>query len=264
MPKSATDALRAAALRPDWSAPATVCGLSTLRPGGVSRGAWGLAGGAAGGLNLGEHCGDDADDVRENRRRLRGLLPSEPLWLDQVHGNSVVDGDACATGREPRPKADAAIATRRGVVLAVLTADCLPVLLTNASGSAVGIAHAGWRGLAAGVLEATVAALARASDDHRWIAWLGPAIGPTRFEVGSEVRHAFVEQDAAAAHAFVPAGAPGKWYADLFALARDRLAQAGVLEVHGGGLCTASDARRFYSYRRDRTTGRMASLIWLG
>lgn len=261
---SSTDDLREAVLRPQWPAPANVHALSTLRAGGVSRGPWGLVGGGPGGLNLGERCGDAHACVRENRRRLRALLPSEPLWLDQVHGTEVVEADTLVARSGPPPRADAAIATRGGVVLAVLTADCLPVLLTNASGSAVGVAHAGWRGLAAGVVESTLAALARASTDRRWFAWLGPAIGPSRFEVGAEVRRAFVDQDAAAARAFVPAGPPDKWWADLFALARLRLARAGVIDVYGGGICTASQPDRFYSYRRDRTTGRMASLIWLG
>lgn len=270
-------------LLPDWPAPAGVRAFVTLRSGGFSRGAWGLADGAAGGWNLATHCGDDADAVRRNRERLRTLLPAEPRWLEQVHGTAVHDADpgalaprrmgagAHATGAVPAadddrpglPCADAAVTARRGVVLAVLTADCLPVLLSNRSGSVVGIAHAGWRGLAAGVLERTLDALAARAADRDWIAWLGPAIGPASFEVGEEVREAFVAADAAASDAFTAGRAAGKWQADLFMLARQRLASAGVASIHGGGECTVSDAARFYSYRRDRVTGRMASLIWL-
>lgn len=267
---SSTDASPAAEaaqrhlMLPDWPAPAGVRGFVTLRHGGVSRGPWGRAGGEAGGWNLGGHCGDEPSDVARNRALLRGLLPAEPLWLDQVHGTEVFDVDAreLAADAVP-PRADAAVTGRRGAVLAVLTADCLPVLLTNASGSVAGIAHAGWRGLAGGVLERTVEALARLTDDRRWLAWLGPAIGPACFEVGGEVRDAFVGHDGDAGAAFVPAASAGKWMADLDALARLRLARAGVHSIRGGGRCTVSDRESFYSYRRDRITGRMASLIWL-
>jgi len=264
MPPSTTDDDARNWLLPQWPAPARVRSLSTLRTGGVSQGAWGLVGGAAGGWNLGAHCGDVDADVVENRRRLRRALPSDPVWLEQVHGVEVLDADrapACEAG--VRPRADAAVTARAGTVLAVLTADCLPVLLTDRAGSAVGLAHAGWRGLAAGVVERTVEALERIAGPGRWMAWLGPAIGPSWFEVGEDVLEAFVRDDPQAARSFAPAGAPGKWLADLFALARSRLARAGVSEVYGGGVCTASDARRFYSFRRDRVTGRMASLIWI-
>ncbi len=247
--------------------------ISTLRDGGVSRGQWGLADGSPGGWNLGAHCGDSPSDVTENRLLLRERVPAEPIWLEQVHGAEVLDADqfVAANGaeREPRstpgvrPRADAAVTTRRGVVLAVLTADCLPVVLTSKLGTAVGVAHAGWRGLAGGVLENTVRALDRARPGERWIAWLGPAIGPARFEVGEDVFDAFVTDDAGAAPAFAPTGAPGKWHADLYALARRRLARVGVRDVAGGGLCTASDPQRFYSFRRDGVTGRMASLVWI-
>jgi YfiH family protein len=172
--------------------------------------------------------------------------------------------DAPAPGAQRVPQADAAVTARPGTVLAVLTADCLPVLLCNVSGSVAGVAHAGWRGLAHGVLERTVEALARRSGDRRWIAWLGPAIGPCCFEVGDEVRQVFVAQDAAAAQAFAAGARPGKWQADLYTLARIWLAGCGVQSVHGGGACTACDSGRFYSYRRDRVTGRMASVAWLG
>lgn len=257
-------------LCPDWPAPADVRAFVTLRTGGVSSGPWGLAGGAAGGWNLGVHCGDSPADVAENRARLRRRLPAEPLWLDQVHGAEVLDADAWvgvagprpAREAQPRPVADAAVTSARGRVLAVLTADCLPVLIADAHGVAVGIAHAGWRGLAAGVVERTVEAL-RTKGARTPVAWLGPAIGARRFEVGDDVRQAFVAHDVRAAPAFVALPVPGKWLADLYALARLRLASCGVTRVSGGGACTASDPARFYSYRRDRDTGRMASLVWI-
>lgn len=250
-------------LLPDWPAPAGVRGFATLRHGGVSRDAWGCEGGRPGGWNLGAHCGDAPADVTRNRALLRRLLPAEPLWLDQVHGTVVFDADARPGTPATPPRADAAVTARRGVVLAVLTADCLPVLVTNASGSVAGVAHAGWRGLAAGVLEATLDALERLTDDRHWLAWLGPAIGPGAFEVGDEVRQAFAVADPGSAAAFVPARQPGKWMADLPALAKRRLAQRGVASIAGGEACTVADPRRFYSYRRDHVTGRMASLLWL-
>lgn len=266
MPGFPADVAPRDCLIPDWDAPASVRAFVTLRSGGVSRGAWGLYDGSAGGWNLGAHCGDAAADVADNRARLRSFLPQEPLWLEQVHGDTVLDADLPASAvaaSESRPVADAAVSGARGCVLAVLTADCLPVLLTNARGDAVGIAHAGWRGLCAGVLENTVAALARKSEDHAWRAWLGPAIGPELFEVGEEVRAAFVDRDPQGASAFVPGATSGKWLGDLYALARLRLRASGVGVITGGNLCTVSEPRRFYSYRRDRSTGRMASLIWL-
>lgn len=237
-------------LRPDWPAPAGVRGAVTTRAGGVSAGRYDS-------LNLATHVGDDADAVAENRRRLRAALalPSEPAWLTQVHGRDV----AVLPGPLP-PAADAAVTRRRGAVLAVLVADCLPVLLASRDGDAVGVAHAGWRGLAAGVIEAAVRALG--ADPAKLLAWLGPCIGPAAFEVGPEVREAFVAADPAAAGEFAP-GRAGRFQADLPALARRRLAACGVREVHGGGWCTHADAARFYSYRRDGETGRMAALVWL-
>jgi YfiH family protein len=239
-------------IHPDWPAPATVRTACTTRHGGVSRGPWS-------GLNLGRGSGDEPAAVSENRRRLRQALrlPAEPCWLRQVHGVQV----ARLPGDAPEPEADASRATTPGVVCVVQTADCLPVLFCDAAGTMVAAAHAGWRGLAGGVLERTVAALP--APPSRLLAWLGPAIGPEAFEVGEEVRAAFVEADAAAAAAFRPGAAAGKHYADLWTLARLRLARAGVVRVSGGGLSTHADARRFYSYRRDGVTGRMASLIWL-
>lgn len=237
-------------IKPDWPAPAGVHALVTTRTGGASLPPFDS-------LNLGDHVGDDPAAVALNRQRLRAFLPAEPCWLKQVHGTAVAQAD----GLRDAIEADASVAFAPGTVCAVLTADCLPVLFCDRQGSRVAAAHAGWRGLAAGVLEASVAALQCESADI--MAWLGPAIGPQAFEVGEEVREAFVHDLPATASAFVP-GPPGKWFADIYELARLRLARAGVGSVHGGGLCTYADAARFYSYRRDRTTGRMAALVWLG
>lgn len=251
---------------PDWPAPARVRALSTTRAGGVSVGAYGLAGGRPGGLNLGTHVADDPAAVAENRRRLAAHLPAMPRWLEQVHGCAVATADGVADGTVPQ--ADASIATEAGHVCAIMTADCLPVLLCDTEGTVVGAAHAGWRGLCEGVIEATLARMAaRAAPGAQWLAWLGPAIGPSAFEVGAEVREAFLaharDHERQAVEAAFRAGAPGKYLADIYALARTRLARAGCTQVHGGDACTVSDADRFYSYRRDRTTGRMATLAWL-
>lgn len=262
MPNSNTDPADHL-LRPEWPAPPGVHAFVTLRRGGTSRGPYGGPDGAAGGWNLAAHCGDDPVDVAANRQRLRRLLPGDPLWLEQVHGSAVFDADLARLPCAAPPVADAAVTRVRGRVLAVLTADCLPVLLARADGGAVGIAHAGWRGLAEGVIERTVERLRAKGGDASVLAWLGPAIGPLRFEVGDEVRRAFVGADPGAQAAFVELPRPGKWLADLYALARLRLGRCGVHAVSGGGSCTVSDPERFYSYRRDRTTGRMASLIWI-
>ncbi len=249
-------------IAPDWPVSAAVRAFVTVREGGVSAGPFGSAGGAARGLNLGDHVGDDPAAVRENRARLEAGLPGPVRWLRQVHGIAVHDADAPAP--DAPAIADAAITTRPGTVVAVMTADCLPVLLADARGRGVGVAHAGWRGLAAGVLEATVDAMrAQLGAGAPLQAWLGPAIGPAAFEVGDEVRGVFCRLDAGAAQAFVPGPASGQWLADLYALARLRLASRGVTDVSGGGLCTVTDAARFYSHRRDRTSGRLASLVWL-
>jgi YfiH family protein len=246
-------------LRPDWPAPANVHAFVTTRAGGVSGGPWAS-------LNLGDHVGDDPAAVAENRRRLRAHLPAEPVWLRQVHGIHCCDAQVLSgAGSAMPPEADAALSRAPGVVCAVLTADCLPLLLCDEAGSAVAAAHAGWRGLAGGVIESTVAALGVPGE--RLLAWLGPAIGPGNFEVGDEVRAAFVAHDAQAAAAFA-ARAEGKWLCDIYLLARQRLAALGVRRVFGGNeagadFCTVRDAARFYSYRRDGVTGRMASLIWL-
>lgn len=246
---------------PDWNAPPSIGAVVTTRTGGVSGGPYG-DGAGGGGLNLGMHVGDRAEHVEQNRRTLRAHLPGEPVWLSQVHGIEVIDADAIA-GSGAVPVADASVSATPGVVCAIQTADCLPVLFCDVAGRVVGAAHAGWRGLVNGVLESTVMAM-RAKGADRIIAWLGPAIGPERFEVGQEVRDAFVAHDAAASAAFTASPMqPGKYFADIYALARQRLDGAGVTRCHGGGLCTVSDAQRFYSYRRDHVTGRMASLIWV-
>ncbi len=248
-------------MAPDWpEAPANVHGLVSTRCGGVSAAPFD-DGAGGGGLNLGLHVGDDGGHVMQNRQRLRAYLPATPAWLSQVHGSVVLD--AASIGVDSAPVADASIASGRQQVCAVLTADCLPVLLCDARGSVVGAAHAGWRGLAGGVLQACVARM-RAVSDSEILAWLGPAIGPSCFEVGQDVVDAFSTLDKQAASAFVAIdGKPGKYLADLYLLARLALGAAGVTRVAGGGLCTMSDSRRFYSYRRDGRTGRMASLIWL-
>jgi YfiH family protein len=235
---------------PDWPAPAHVGALVTGRGGGVSVGRYA-------GLNLAAHVGDAPQAVRENRRRLvQDLeLPSEPVWLDQVHGARIVDLDSAPSG-----PADGAVTSRRGVVCAILSADCLPVLLTDRAGTRIGAAHAGWRGLAAGVLAAAVGAMGLPSRDL--LAWLGPAIGPNAYEVGDEVRAAFLARDPAARAAFA-ANARGRWQADLYSLARLSLAAAGVAAIYGGGSCTATEAERFFSHRREAPCGRMATLIWL-
>lgn len=238
--------------------PPSVGVISTLRSGGISTGAYGDAQGREG-LNLALHVGDLPDAVLANRARLRAHLPAEPRWLQQVHGATVLD----AAGIDDSATADASITSAPGVVCAIMTADCLPVLLTDAHGRHVGAAHAGWRGLAGGVIDNTVAAL-RAAGADELMAWLGPAIGPTVFEVGDDVRLAFDSLGAAAESAFTArAGVPGKYLADLPQLARRVLNRAGVHAIAGGTHCTVSEPARFYSFRRDRITGRMATLIWI-
>ena len=283
-------------LLPAWPAPARVRALTTTRRGfapgdagsfaagpmgtamGTATGtrtgtgtgtATGTAAGASAGafadFNLGSHVGDDAGAVAANRARLRGVLPAEPVWLNQVHGTLVIDVPAASQSGEAvmhavPPEADAAVTRAPGTVLAILTADCLPVLLCDRSGSVVAVAHAGWRGLAAGVIENAVCAMAVPASGI--MAWLGPAIGPAAYEVGADVADAFTGNDPGAAAAFAPR-AHGMFLADLYALARRRLAQLGVAQVSGGEACTYGDAARFYSHRRDGRTGRMASLIWI-
>lgn len=234
-------------ITPDWPAPPNVRALITTRSGGVSRGPYAS-------MNPADHVGDDPQAVTQNRALLRAALPSEPFWLKQIHSDIVA-----AAGVGP-VEADACVTRTAKQVCVVLTADCLPVLLCATDGSVVGAAHAGWRGLCAGVLERAVIAMGIPSAQV--LAYLGPAIGPRAFEVGPEVREAFTAQDPAAASAFAPQ-ANGKYLADLYLLARQRLALVGVTHVYGGGECTYRDAERFYSYRRDGATGRMASLVWI-
>lgn len=255
---------RADLVWPDWpDLPASVGALATGRVGGVSTGPYD-DGRGGGGLNLGLHCGDDPDAVRVNRERLQAFLPGRPAWIAQVHGADVVDA-ATVGPDQPVRTGDASIASRAGLVCAVMTADCLPVLFADLEGRVVGAAHAGWRGLAAGVLGETVRAM-RVAGAGEITAWLGPAIGPTAFEVGEDVLEAFMTAlpGEATRAAFAPKfDHPSKYLADMGALARLMLARDGVTRIHGGGLCTATAPERFYSYRRDHVTGRQASLIWL-
>lgn len=236
-------------IRPSWPAPARVQAVSTTRRGGVSAPPWNS-------LNLALHVEDDPAAVLENRRRLAQAagLPREPAWLEQVHGTRVI-GEAA-----PDPAADGRFASTPGSVCAVLTADCLPILLCNGSGTAVAAVHAGWRGLLHGVIESALDCFP--DSPSAIMAWLGPAIGPDAFEVGDEVREAFLRKQPGAEAAFSAHGS-GKWLADLYRLATERLKARGVSSIHGGGFCTYGDSERFFSYRRDGRTGRMASLIWL-
>ncbi len=236
---------------PDWPAPANVRALITARGGGMSKGPYAS-------MNPADHVGDDPGVVLHNRALLRRLLPSEPHWLKQVHGTGV---HVASVPVHSPPEADACISRTPDAVCAVLTADCLPLLLCDEAGTVVGAAHAGWRGLCEGVIERTVAAMD--VPGQRVLAYLGPAIGPAAFEVGGEVREAFMRVDPVAAAAFTPGAVAGKWLADIYLLARQRLARAGVSRVFGGGYCTYSDSQRFFSYRRDRATGRLASLVWI-
>lgn len=279
MSQSPTDHLQV----PDWPAPVNVRAVQTTRQGGVS-----IAPYAS--LNLGDHVGDSSLAVARNRMLLNTVLPSEPVWLEQVHGIVVADADRaggscdtllakpadCGSSRNAatqalnsfavpfgggcRPQADACIARHPGSVCVVLTADCLPVLLCDKQGSVVAAAHAGWKGLAAGVIEATVLAMEVASDNL--MAWMGPAISQSAFEVGEEVRAVFVDADPQAASAFIPI-ASGKYLADIYALARRRLKALGISQIYGGDRCTYSEPDQFFSYRRDGVTGRQGTFIWL-
>ena len=235
---------------PDWPAPSWVRAVQTTRTGGVSTGPYAS-------FNLAAHVEDDSAAVKENRRRLVEALnlPAQPCWLTQVHGTGIVDADRAPPGQE----GDGSVSRAAGAVCAVLTADCLPVLLCDRAGTCVAAVHAGWRGLADGVITAAVDAIGQPGS--QLLAWLGPAIGPQAFEVGDEVRTAFVARDVAAEAAFTPVR--DRWHADLYRLAHQQLASLGITEVSGGEWCTFEDSARFYSYRRDHRTGRMASLIWL-
>jgi len=247
-------------IAPNWPAPANVKALQTTRAGGYSQAPYAS-------LNLGAHVNDNPITVAQNRQLLNPYLPSEPVWVNQVHGVDVID----AATSSCLQNADASFATRQNVVCVTMTADCLPVLLCDKKGTVVAAVHAGWRGLCDGVIEAAVNKMA--VDKGEILAWLGPAIGPTAFEVGSEVREQFIQIDAQAALAFKPVVNPlepqlnDKWLCDMYLIAKQRLNRAGVTHIYGGGVnedfCTYTDAARFFSFRRDNVTGRMASLIWL-
>jgi len=230
----------------------------TCREGGLSPAPWDS-------LNLGLHVQDDPETVRANRERLRLSLPAEPLWMEQVHGTRVCEADVDGVWRTGGvPCADAAVTTMRGRPLAIMTADCLPVVLADGAGTVLGVAHAGWRGLAAGVLENTVAAMRRrAPEATGWRAWLGPAIGQAAFEVGDDVYRAFVDSDPEASTCFERWPLTGRWHADLAGLACLRLVRAGVPQVEASGECTYRQADRYFSYRRQARTGRQATLAWL-
>lgn len=239
-------------LAADWPAPANIRAGTSWRRGGVSQPPYDS-------LNLALHVGDAAADVLANRHRLG--LPAEPVWLNQVHGQMVIDAGRVATQKPVTGiEADAAYTVQPGIICAVLTADCLPVLLCDQQGTRVAAVHAGWRGLAAGIIERTLDALQLPGE--QLLAWLGPAIGSAAYEVGDEVRAAFVQQNAEAAGAFQP-GRPGHWWMDIYQLARQRLCTRGVNSISGGNHCTWHEAENFYSYRRDGVTGRMASVIWI-
>jgi YfiH family protein len=239
-------------IKPDWPAPANIHAITTTRIGGVSLSPYDT-------LNLADHVGDNQASVKENRRRLVHELglPGEPRWLKQVHGTHVpaadeINPDCC--------EADAAFTSKQNTVCAVLTADCLPILLCNKEGTQVAVIHAGWRGLLDGVIESTIRNMG--CPGNELMAWLGPAIGPDVFEVGPEVRDAFIARRVEAVKAFTPA-LNDRWMANIYTLASQRLAGEGLAEIYGGNLCTYSDPLRFYSYRRDGLTGRMATLIWI-
>jgi polyphenol oxidase len=240
-------------IKPNWPSPPNVSAIFTTRMGGVSRN----NNGAYAGLNLGDHVHDDLFLVQQNRALLREYLPSEPCWLKQVHGAKPLWVDVNTGNLE----GDAALSRSSGKVCAILVADCLPIFLCDLAGSVVGVAHAGWRGLAGGVIENSI--LEMACRRSEIIAWLGPAIGSQHFEIGEEVREVFLKHDNRSSVAFVAGHDGKKWFADLFSLARQRLMSVGVTKVYGGYECTYSNPERFYSYRRDGKTGRMAALIWL-
>ena len=239
-------------IQPDWPAPDNVHAFTTTRTGGVSQGRYAS-------LNLATHVGDQPQHVAQNRQHLRrhAAMPGEPVWLSQCHGNRVIELDA---KHEPCPQADAAVSRQHGVVCAVLTADCLPLLICDRAGTQVAAVHAGWRGLHAGIISNTVRQFP--CPPRELLVWLGPAIGPQAFEVGEEVYAAFVSKQLHNQAAFTASGT-ASWQCDLYRLARLELQFLSVEAVYGGGACTCSDADRFYSYRRDGATGRMASCIWL-
>ncbi len=243
-----TSKLAQSFIYPDWPAPSQIKSIQTTRLGGVSVGSYAS-------LNLGDHVKDNPQHVAHNRQLLNNFVPTEPVWLNQVHGVQVIDA-AISSCLE---SADAAYSNKANVVCVTMTADCLPVLLCNQQGTVVAAVHAGWRSLCDGVIEATVNAMP--ADVRDLMAWLGPAIGPDAFEVGAEVRAQFMAQDANAEHAFKAKG--DKWLGDLYQIARQRLQGLGVTAIYGGGACTYTDQEKFFSFRRDGDTGRMASMIWI-
>jgi YfiH family protein len=248
-------------IKPIWPASAAIHALVTTRQGGISSSPYAD-------LNLGDHVGDESSRVIANRQVLRKYLPTEPFWLKQTHSIQVSTPESRSQSSSKPFEADAAVTNVPDEVLAILTADCLPVLLSNADGTLIGAAHAGWRGLCDGVLENTVGEmrkLVHQSSAKDLIAWMGPAIGPESFEVGEDVVGRFQECGLHQMnHCFLPIpNKPGKYLADLYQLARDRLKGAGVASIYGGDLCTVQDQERFFSYRRDGVTGRFASLIWI-
>jgi YfiH family protein len=242
-------------LTPDWPAPAHIRSLQTTRLGGYSQPPYDS-------MNLGDHVGDAPAVVAQNRTAVSLVTGNPPCWLQQVHGTAVFDLDHDALPTDgSTPVADAAISREAGKVCVIMTADCLPLLFCDRAGTVVAAAHAGWRGLCDGVIESTVAAMQVPAREI--LVWLGPAIGSTAFEVGEEVRAAFIAQSLEAASAFHPSpAANGKWFADIFALARQRLHALGVDAIYGGGVCTVSDPARFFSHRRSAPCGRLATLIW--
>jgi len=239
-------------IKPNWPAPSNVKALQTIRTGGVSKGAYAS-------LNLGAHVNDDPIAVAANRQLLSDYLPSEPVWVNQVHGVEVID----AATSSCLQNADASFTTKPNVVCVTMTADCLPVLLCDKKGTVVAAVHAGWRGLCDGVIEAAVAKMPVPASEI--LVWLGPAIGPNAFEVGEDVREQFIAKDANAALAFKSHG--DKWLCNMYQIARQRLNAVGVTEIYGASVnenfCTYTDEARFFSFRRDNVTGRMASMIWL-
>ena len=238
-------------IQPDWPVPKQVKAFVTNRRGGVSQSPYAS-------FNLAEHVEDDPEAVKTNRAILQQSLqlPAEPVWLEQVHSSRVID----AGQSQLSLKADASFTSQQEVICVVMTADCLPVLICNRRGTKVAAAHAGWRGLEAGVIEKTIEAMQEDADDL--LVWLGPAIGPDAFEVGDEVKRAFEQHDADASKAFKPSNS-GRWLADIYELAKQRLEKININHVYGAGFCTFTDKKQFYSYRRDGKTGRMASLIWI-
>ena len=248
-------------IEPTWLAPKQVHAFCTTREGGVSKPPFNS-------LNLGLNAGDDLEDVLQNRRVLRSRLPAEPVWLKQIHGTTVSTPASRNALLNGPFEADASVTNIPNEVLAILTADCMPVLFSSKNGDVVGAAHAGWRGLSSGVLENTIREMRHLSPDllpKDIVVWMGPAIGPTAFEVGEDVLQAFAGQSQAIlSEAFKSiAGSSGKYLANLYLLAQDRLRSAGIERVFGGDFCTSSDSVNFFSYRRDKVTGRFASLIWI-